>query len=83
VLPGMEDDEASDLAYDPQRKTLFAVMGKNPFLVELTLDGDVLRKLPLHGWSNPEGVAVLADGRLAIVDERDHTMTIVSLDDST
>lgn len=83
VLPGMEDDEASDLAYDPQRKTLFAVMGKNPFLVELSLDGDVLRKLPLNGWSNPEGVAVLADGWLAIVDERDHTMTIVSLDDST
>lgn len=26
---------------------------------------------------------MLADGRLAIVDERDHTMTIVSLDDST
>ena len=47
VLPGMEDDEASDLAYDPQRKTLFAVMGKNPFLVELTLDGDVLRKLQI------------------------------------
>lgn len=83
VLPGMAEDEASDLAYHPQRKTLFAVMGKHPFLVELSLDGDVLRKIPLKGWSNPEGVAVLADGRLAIVDERDHTMTLVSLDDST
>ncbi|NER62116.1 SdiA-regulated domain-containing protein [Pseudomonas sp. MAFF212428] len=83
VLPGMAEDEASDLAYDPQRKTLFAVMGKHPFLVELSLDGEVLRKIPLKGWSNPEGVAVLADGRLAIVDERDHLMTLVSLDDST
>lgn len=83
VLPGMAEDEASDLAYHPQRKTLFAVMGKHPFLVELNLDGDVLRKIPLKGWNNPEGVAVLADGRLAIVDERDHTMTLVSLDDST
>lgn len=83
VLPGMADDEASDLAYDPQRKTLFAVMGKHPFLVELSLDGDVLRKMPLKGWNNPEGVTVLADGRLAIVDERDHTLTLVSVDDST
>jgi len=79
VLPGMEDDEASDLSYNPVSKTLFAVMGKNPFLVELNLDGDVLRKMPLVGWSNPEGVAVLEGGRLAIVDERDHTLTIVTL----
>ncbi|MHA6198355.1 SdiA-regulated domain-containing protein [Pseudomonas wadenswilerensis] len=83
VLPGMEKDEASDLAYDPQRKTLFAVMGKNPFLVELTLDGDVLRKIPLVGWSNPEGVAVMADGRIAIVDERLHNLVLIKLDDAT
>jgi uncharacterized protein YjiK len=83
VLPGMEDDEASDLAYSPQTRTLFAVMGKNPFLVELTLDGDVLRKIPLLGWSNPEGVAVLEDGHLAIVDERRHDMTLVKVDAHT
>ena len=83
ILPGMEKDEASDLSYDPQRKTLFAVMGKNPFLVELNLDGDVLRKIPLVGWANPEGVAVMADGRLAITDERQHSLTFVTLDDAT
>ncbi|MBF4206162.1 MULTISPECIES: SdiA-regulated domain-containing protein [Pseudomonas] len=83
VLPGMEDDEASDLSYNPVSKTLFAVMGKNPFLVELTLEGDVLRKMPLVGWSNPEGVAVLEGGRLAIVDERAHKMTIVTLNADT
>ncbi len=83
VLPGMEDDEASDLAYDPKTRTLFSVMGKNPFLVELNLDGDVLRKIPLVGWSNPEGVAVLPDGRLAIVDERRHDMVLVRVDAQT
>ena len=31
VLPGMEKDEASDLAYNPLSKTLFSVMGKNRF----------------------------------------------------
>ncbi|MHC8336370.1 SdiA-regulated domain-containing protein [Pseudomonas sp. LB3P25] len=83
LLPGMEKDEASDLAYDPQTKTLFSVMGKNPFLVELTLQGDVLRKMPLVGWSNPEGVTVMGNGLLAIVDEREHMLSIVKVDAAT
>lgn len=83
VLPGMEKDEASDVSYNPQTKTLFSVMGKNPFLVELSLQGDVLRKMPLNGWSNPEGVTVMENGLLAVVDERDHSLTIVKVDAST
>ncbi|MHA3734489.1 SdiA-regulated domain-containing protein [Pseudomonas sp. Eth.TT006] len=83
LLPGMEKDEASDVSYNPQTKTLFSVMGKNPFLVELTLQGDVLRKMPLVGWSNPEGVTVMENGLMAIVDERQHLLTIVKVDAST
>ncbi|MEB0043979.1 MULTISPECIES: SdiA-regulated domain-containing protein [unclassified Pseudomonas] len=83
LLPGMEKDEASDLAYNPQSKTLFSVMGKNPFLVELTLQGDVLRKIPLLGWSNPEGVTVMENGLLGIVDEREHMLSIVKIDADT
>ncbi len=79
LLPGMEKDEASDLSYSPASKTLFSVMGKNPFLVELTLKGDVLRKIPLVGWSNPEGIAVLENGLIAITDERQHLLTIVKV----
>lgn len=82
-LPGMEKDEASDLAYDPRTKTLFAVMGRNPFLVELSLQGDVLRKIPMVGWSNPEGVTVMENGVLAIVDERRHNVTLVKVDADT
>jgi uncharacterized protein YjiK len=83
ALPGMEKDEASDLAYSPLTKTLFSVMGKNPFLVELTLEGDVLRKIPLDGWSNPEGLTVMENGLLAIVDERNHVLTVVKIDANT
>ena len=82
-LPGVERDEASDLAYSPLSKTLFSVMGKNPFLVELSLDGDVLRKIPLVGWSNPEGLTVMENGLLAIVDEREHLLTIIKVDADT
>lgn len=82
-LSGMEKDEASDIAYNPLSKTLFAVMGKNPFLAELTLQGEVLRKIPLLGWSNPEGVAVMENGLIAIVDERKHSLSIVKVDAQT
>ncbi|SEH95883.1 SdiA-regulated domain-containing protein [Pseudomonas asplenii] len=82
-LPGMEKDEASDVSYSPQTKTLFSVMGKNPFLVELTLQGDVLRKIPLVGWNNPEAVTVLEGDKMAIVDERMHLLSIVTVDAST
>ncbi|HEX8594088.1 MAG TPA: SdiA-regulated domain-containing protein [Pseudomonas sp.] len=83
LLPGMEKDEASDLSYNPETKTLFSVMGKNAFLVELTLKGDVLRKIPLVGWSNPEGVAVLENGLMAITDERQHLLTIIKVTPQT
>ncbi len=83
ALPGMAEDEASDLAYNPQTKTLFSVMGKNQFLVELTLQGDVLRKMPLVGWSNPEALTAMGNGLLAIVDERAHVLSIVKVDAAT
>lgn len=83
VLPGMEEYEASDLTYNPVTKTLFTVMGKKPFLVELSLDGDMLRQIPLVGWSNPEGVAVLTDGLIAITDERKHVLTISQVNADT
>ncbi|WPN98035.1 SdiA-regulated domain-containing protein [Pseudomonas sp. MUP55] len=83
LLPGMEKDEASDLSYNPHTKTLFSVMGKNPFLVELSLQGDVLRKMPLNGWNNPEGLTVMENGLMAVVDEREHSLTIVKVDAST
>lgn len=83
LLPGMEKDEASDLTYNPLTKTLFSVMGKNPFLVELTLQGDVLRKMPLNGWNNPEGVTMMENGLMAVVDERQHSLTIVKVDPQT
>ncbi|WP_454564391.1 SdiA-regulated domain-containing protein [Pseudomonas sp. AIG] len=82
-LTGMEKDEASDLSYNPQTKTLFSVMGKNPFLAELTLQGEVLRKMPLVGWSNPEGLTVMENGLMAIVDERQHMLSIVKVDANT
>ena len=43
-LAGLEEDEASDLAYSPLTGTLFTVTGKLPMLIELSRTGEVLRR---------------------------------------
>ena|SRR3990167_2369006 len=79
-VQGLEDDELSGLTYSAASNTLFSVTGKNPQLVELTLDGQVIRRIHLLGFSNPEGVEMLSDGRLAVIDERKRTLTTFKLD---
>jgi uncharacterized protein YjiK len=78
-LAGLEEDETSDLTYNPITGTLFTVTGKLPMLVELSLSGEVLRRIVLKGFSNPEGVAVLENGNIAVADERRRNLSIFEL----
>jgi uncharacterized protein YjiK len=78
-LQGLEGDEVSGLTYSAESDTLFTVTGKHPQLIELTLDGQVMRRIDLHGFANPEGVEMLSNGRLAIIDERKRTLTTFKL----
>ena len=79
ALRGLEHDETSGLTYNPATGTLFTVTGKNPLLVELSRQGEVLRRIELNGFSNPEGVEMLDDGRMAIIDERRRQLTTFTL----
>jgi len=74
-LPGLEKFETSGLSWSPLSNTLFTVTGRVPKLVELSLEGEVLRIVELRGFSDPEGVEVLSDGRIAIIDERRGQLT--------
>ncbi|WP_339080830.1 SdiA-regulated domain-containing protein [Pseudomonas sp. TMP9] len=82
-LQGLEDDEVSGLTYSAASDTLFTVTGNSPQLIELTLDGQVMRRIDLQGFANPEGVEMLSDGRMAIIDERKRTLTTFKLDTLT
>lgn len=82
-VPGLEKEEFSDLAYDPASNTLFTVSGKQPLLIELSLQGKVLRSIPIKGVSNLEGVAVMGDGYMAISDERQHNLSIFRINADT
>ncbi len=79
-LPGLEEDETSGLTWNPLTGTLFTVTGRNPQLVELSPGGVILRRIRLDGFSDPEAVEALGDGRLAIVDERRRLLAVFHLE---
>ncbi|TWI52281.1 uncharacterized protein YjiK [Pseudomonas duriflava] len=79
-LADLEHAETSDIAYNPATGSLFIVTGKKPLLVEVSLTGDILRRIPITGLSNPEGVVVLGGGHMGIVDERKRTLALFDLD---
>ena len=78
TLAGLEKDETSGLTWNPLSGTLWTVTGQNPQLVEFTPTGLVLRHIRLNGFSDPEAVEALGDGRLAVVDERRRLVAVVN-----
>ncbi|MGE6995923.1 SdiA-regulated domain-containing protein [Pseudomonas sp. NPDC047961] len=79
TLFGLEEDETSGLTWNAATGTLFTVTGQNPQLVEFSPGGVVLRRITLTGFSDPEAVEALDDGRLAIVDERRRLVAVFRL----
>lgn len=74
----------SALTYDPDRNSLFSVTNAGPAsLVEMTLDGELLRTIELRGFQDPEGIEYVAAGHYVITDERSQTLVDVQIDDDT
>ncbi|SDF60255.1 SdiA-regulated domain-containing protein [Phytopseudomonas seleniipraecipitans] len=82
VIEGLDDD-VSALAYDPLRKSLFTVTNQKPRLIELSLDGKVLREIELVGFGDPEAVEYVGPGIFVIADERPQRLVEVRIDDAT
>lgn len=77
------NDDVSALTYDPVRKSLFTVTNKNPELIELSLEGDILRRIPLVGFGDAEAVEFISDNIYVISDERQQRLIKVHVDDDT
>ena len=78
-LPGLEKYETSALTWNPATQTLFSVTGKIPQLVEISPEGELLRRIELEGFADPEGVEVIDAQRMAIIDERRGEMVVFKL----
>ncbi|EOW1554660.1 SdiA-regulated domain-containing protein [Pseudomonas aeruginosa] len=73
VIEGL-DDNLSALSYDSERKVLVSVTNQPPQMVELSLDGHLLRRVALHGFSDPEAIEYIGPGRYVIADEREQRL---------
>ncbi|MGE8497254.1 MAG: SdiA-regulated domain-containing protein [Pseudomonas sp.] len=82
VIDGLDDD-VSALTYDPDRNSLFTVTNQNTQLIELSLDGRILRRIALVGFGDPEAVEYISSGIYVITDERLQRLIKVRLDDDT
>ena len=82
VIEGLEDN-VSALTYDPVRKSLFTVTNKDPELVELSLDGRILRRIKLTGFGDAEAIEFIDENTYVITDEYTQRLIKVKIDDAT
>ncbi|WP_458378789.1 SdiA-regulated domain-containing protein [Pseudomonas chlororaphis] len=76
-------DDVSALTYDPVRKSLFTVTNKNAELIELSLDGRILRRIALTGFGDPEAVEFISADTYVITDERQQRLIKIHLEEDT
>lgn len=76
-------DDASGLTYNTDSNTLFSVLNNEPLIIELNLQGEVLRKIKVDGVHDMEGITHMDGSRYAIVDEHDQRIVIVHIDAAT
>lgn len=77
------DDDLSALTFDPDRNSLIAITNGNPQLLELSLDGKLLRAIPLVGFGDPEAIEYISRGVYVISDERLQRLLRVTVDERT
>ncbi|WP_413042706.1 SdiA-regulated domain-containing protein [Pseudomonas sp. YJ42] len=76
-------DDLSALTFDPDRDSLIAITNGTPQLLELSLQGELLRAIPLTGFGDPEAIEYISRGVYVISDERLQRLLRVEVDERT
>jgi uncharacterized protein YjiK len=71
--------EASGVAYHPQTKSLFIILGTPPTIYEISTEGKPLRTITLRGFKDTEGIAWISGNEFAIIEERTCSIILVNL----
>jgi uncharacterized protein YjiK len=82
AIEGLASD-ASALTFDPDRQTLFTVTNQNPELIELSLQGKLLRRIALDGFGDAEAIEYIRPGVYVISDERQQRVFQVKVESDT
>lgn len=78
-----EISDVSALTFDPDRNSLFSVTNKPAKVIEMSLQGDLLRTIDLQGFGDPEAIEYVAPGTYVIADEREQRLVKVRIGDAT
>lgn len=73
----------SGLTFSPQTGTLFTAINRPPELAELSRDGRLLRRIPLTGASDVEGITHVEGDRFILIDEGRHRLSWVTITPET
>ena len=82
AVEGIEDN-ASGLTYNPRTGTLFTVINDPTKVAELTVEGRLLRLIPLVSARDPEGITHVKDDLFALADEREERIYYIRITPET
>ncbi|PVZ15449.1 MULTISPECIES: SdiA-regulated domain-containing protein [unclassified Pseudomonas] len=81
-LVGVPSD-VSALTYHTERKTLFTITNKLPEVIELSLQGEVLRRIRVEGIADPEAIEYIAGDTFVVTDEREQQLVRIDVTEGT
>lgn len=62
--------DLSGLTWNDDSKTLYTITNKNPQILEISTNGDLLRVIDTKGISDPEAITYIGNNRFIIAEER-------------
>jgi uncharacterized protein YjiK len=81
-VPGVNDD-LSALTYNSDTNTLFALLNGDNRIIELSLEGLLLRSIRVPGADDMEGLTHVTGDRYVIAEERKRRLSLVTITDAT
>lgn len=79
-IPELEDD-LSALTYNSDSDTLFGLLNGTPLIVELSLDGKLLRSILIKGVEDMEGLTHVSGDRYVVAEERRRRLLEIEIPD--
>lgn len=76
-------DNVSGLTFSQATGTLFTVINRKPEAAELSVEGDLLRRIPIIGGRDPEGITHVEGDMFIIADESDDSLHLVRIGPGT
>ncbi|HZV62922.1 MAG TPA: SdiA-regulated domain-containing protein [Methylophilaceae bacterium] len=79
-IPGVSD--ASGLTFHEPSGTLFSVLNDEPTVIQLSRQGEVLRKIRIEGVSDMEGITHVTQNQFVVVEESKNRLILFEIGDA-